>query len=205
MENIVEEEKTSCSNASVLKGKSKSNKNVKEKYFLIKKCKRNNSTFLGKKTLIRKKIRKISSNLINNKNNSKDKSSLKINKNKNNNYFILDKNIKKKLIIINFNSAKKLCEFIINNFSLLFNNKINDEKNKENILFHIWQCLNILNNKINKIQKEKMFKPGRKELDNFYKIKDILLNLKKNLCEKMSKNLRHILNNIDIFCNKYSK
>ena len=138
MENIVEEEKTSCSNASILKGKNKFNKNEKQKYFLIKKCKRNNSTFLGKKTLIRKRIRKISSNLINNKNNSNNNISLKINKDKN--YFICDKNIKKKLMIINFNNTKKLCQYIINYFSLLFKNKINDEKSKDNIIFQIWQC-----------------------------------------------------------------
>ena len=203
MENIVEEEKTSCSNASILKGKNKFNKNEKQKYFLIKKCKRNNSTFLGKKTLIRKRIRKISSNLINNKNNSNNNISLKINKDKN--YFICDKNIKKKLMIINFNNTKKLCEYIINNFSLLFKNKIKDEKSKDNIIFQIWQCLNILNNKINIIQKEKFFKPDRKELVNFYKIKDILLNVKNSFCEKMAKNLRHILYNIEFFCNKYSK
>jgi hypothetical protein len=118
---------------------------------------------------------------------------------------MLNENIKKKFINIQFNNIKKLCEYIIINFSLLFNNKIKDEKNKDKKIYQIWQCLNILNNKIYYIKKENLFKPEKKELENFIKIKDILTSLKKNLSEKMAKNLRCILNNIENFCIKYSK
>lgn len=195
MENIAEEEKTSSTNRSITKRKNKSLAEMKEKYFLIKKCERNNSTFLGKKTLIRKKIRKISPNKVNEKTNT----------NENNANIMLNDNIKKKFINIQFNNIKKLCEYIIINFSLLFNNKIKDEKNKDKKIYQIWQCLNILNNKIYYIKKENLFKPEKKELENFIKIKDILTSLKKNLSEKMAKNLRCILNNIENFCIKYSK
>ena len=196
MENIIEEEKTSSTNRSISRGQNNSIKKIKKKYFLIKKCERNNSKFLGKKTLIRKKIRKISSNLINNKSN--------INKNNNNN-IILNENIKKKLIIIHFNNIKNLCEYIIINFNILFNNKVKDEKNKDLLIFQLWKCLNILSKKIYLIQKEKLFKSEKKEIENLFKIKDILLNIKKNFSDKMAKNLRHILANIDHFCSKYSK
>ena len=195
MENIAEEEKTSSTNRSITKRKNKSLTEMKERYFLIKKCERNNSTFLGKKTLIRKKIRKISPNKVNEKTNT----------NENNANIMLNENIKKKFINIQFNNIKKLCEYIIINFSLLFNNKIKDEKNKDKKIYQIWQCLNILNNKIYYIKKENLFKPEKKELENFIKIKDILTSLKKNLSEKMAKNLRCILNNIENFCIKYSK
>ena len=194
MENTVEEEKTSSTNISVTKKQSKSLEKMKEKYFLIKKCERKNPTFLGKKTLIRKKIHKISSNIFNEKPNTDE----------NNANIVLNENIKKKFINIEFNNIKKLCEYIIINFSLLFNNKVKDEKNKDKIIYQMWQCLNILNKKIYSIQKEQLFNPDKKELENFIKIKDILVSAKKNLTEKMAKNLRCILNNIQNFCSKYS-
>ena len=198
MEKVLEEEKTLSSND---KKENKCVKVVKEKYFLIKKCKRNEYYLLGKKTLIRKKMRKITSNvIINNKSNSHKM----LKNNKNNNINQIDKKIKAKIIIIHFNNIKKLGEHIFSNFSLLFQNEV-DDKNKDIILFDIWQCLNILNNKLIFLQKEKLFKPEKTELETFNKIKDILLNIKKSFTDNMSKNLRNILNNIELFCNKYSK
>ena len=198
MEKVIEDEKTSSTNE---KRDNKCPKAIKAKYFLIKKCQRNKYYYLGKKTLIRKKMRKLTSNcLINNKSNKHKFLSNETNIN----IILFNEKIRTKIIIINFNNIKNLCAHIIRNFNLLFQNKI-DEKNKDMILFNIWQCLNILNNKLHFIQKEKLFKPEKKELENFNKIKDILLKIKRSLCDNMAKNLKNILNNIEFFCNKYSK
>jgi hypothetical protein len=115
------------------------------------------------------------------------------------------KQIRKKIIVIHFNIIKKLSEHIVNNFNMVFKNKNIEDKKLDTSLYDIWRCLNILNKKIRILKKKAIFKFEKNEFENFYKIKDILLEIKKRLCDNMSKNLRVILNNIERFCNEYTK
>ena len=115
------------------------------------------------------------------------------------------KQIRKKIVVIHFNNIKQLSEHIVFNCSMLFKNKNIDEKKLDTSLYDIWRCLNILNKKIRILKRKAIFKFDKNEFENFYKIIDILLDIKKKFCDNMSKNLRIILNNIERFCNKYTK
>jgi hypothetical protein len=198
MEKIEEEDITTNSNNNI---DNKSNKKSKEKYFLIKKCAKISNIIISKKTLIRKKIRKINSNPINNN----PYSNIILKDNNDMNKLKYSKQIRKKIIVIHFNIIKKLSEHIVNNFNMVFKNKNIEDKKLDTSLYDIWRCLNILSKKIRILKKKAIFKFEKNEFENFYKIKDILLDIKKRLCDNMSKNLRVILNNIERFCNEYTK
>ena len=114
-------------------------------------------------------------------------------------------NIKTKLKYVYFESIKNLCKYINNNF---FNTSLNEQKVIDDLIYQIYQSLQILDRKINEF---KIFQNIKDEAtvnkEDFYDIsslKDNLLLMKNVLNNSMSQNLINIYVDVDNFCKIFS-
>ena len=107
---------------------------------------------------------------------------------------------KKKLNMVYFESIKKLCEHLNQNFVLLINNneKITD---LNEFLSDMYQNLQILNSKIEQINKlQNVFVINKEDLDILIELKNHLIDMNNTLNNKMSPNIFNVYINLDNFC-----
>ena len=114
-------------------------------------------------------------------------------------------NIKIKLMPVYFYSIKNLCKYINNNF---FNTSLNEQKVIDELIYQIYQSLQILDRKINEFKIFQNIKDDiRVKSEDFYDIsslKENLLLMKNVLNNSMSQNLINIYIDIDNFCKLFS-
>ena len=126
------------------------------------------------------------------------------NENSNSNNIIID-NINNKLMHVYFYSIIKLCKYINKN---LFNIPVNESIKVDELVYQIYQDLQILNRKINDFRHfQKMknnLKINKEEFSDITLLKDKLLLIKTILNKSISQNLNNIYLNIENFCKVYS-
>ena len=110
-----------------------------------------------------------------------------------------------KLMLVYFYSIKNLCKYINNNF---FNTSLNEQKVIDELIYQIYQSLQILDRKINEFKIFQNIKDDiRVKSEDFYDIsslKENLLLMKNVLNNSMSQNLINIYIDIDNFCKLFS-
>lgn len=114
-------------------------------------------------------------------------------------------NIKIKLKYVYFDSIKNLCKYINNNF---FNTSLNEQKVIDDLIYQIYQSLQILDRKINEFKIFQNIKDDeRVNKEDFYDIsslKDNLLLMKNVLNNSMSQSLINIYVDVENFCKLFS-
>ena len=138
-------------------------------------------------------------NLIHNVNETEN------NENYNSNNIIVIENINNKLMYVYFYSIKNLCKYIN---KILFNIPVNESKKVDELVYQIYQDLQILNRKINDFRHYQNMKNNLKineeDLSDIILLKDKLLLIKTILNKSISQNLNNIYLNIENFCKVYS-
>ena len=114
-------------------------------------------------------------------------------------------NIKTKLIPVYLYSIKNLCKYINNNF---FNTSLNEQKMIDELIYQIYQSLQILDRKINEFKIFQNIKDdirvNKEDFCDISSLKENLLLMKNVLNNSMSQNLINIYVDIDNFCKLFS-
>ena len=125
--------------------------------------------------------------------------------NENNSSNIVIEKINNKLMYVYFYSIKNLCKYINKH---LFNIPVNESKKVDELVYQIYQDLQILNRKINDFRHFQNMKNNltinKEEFSEISLLKDKLLLMKTILNQSISQNLDNIYLNIENFCKVYS-
>jgi hypothetical protein len=126
------------------------------------------------------------------------------NSNSNSNNIVIE-NINNKLMYVYFYSIKNLCKYIN---KILFNIPVDESKKVDELIYQIYQDLQILNRKIidfrhfEKIKNN--LKINKEEFSDIILLKEKLLLIKTILNKSITQNLNNIYLNIENFCKVYS-
>ena len=131
--------------------------------------------------------------------NKKSLSNKDINSIKDNNKY-LDENIyKKKLNLVYFESVKKLCNHLNQNFNQLIHKEKIVDINE--YLTQMYQNLQILNKKIELITNKQSFHINKEDFEMLNILLNHLIYMNKILNNNISKNITDIYSNLNKFCN----